>query len=95
MIDFKNGKVFKLSPADNTSNVQAIMPLLVNGEQVIAQFAAIRDFVIYYMFVQEHQLFVGNNDSEKRYAFAVATNAVKDFANGIPRQKIYKTNTHL
>ena len=47
MIDFKNGKVFKLSPADNTSNVQAIMPLLVDGEQVIAQFAAIRDFVIF------------------------------------------------
>ena len=47
MIDFKNGKVFKLSPADNTSNVQAITPLLVAGEQVIAQFSAIRDFVIF------------------------------------------------
>ena len=47
MIDFKNGKAFKLSPADNTSNIQAIMPLLVAGEQVIAQFSAIRDFVIF------------------------------------------------
>lgn len=39
------------------------------------------------------QSYIGNNDSEKRFAFAVATNAVRDFANGIPRQKIYKTNT--
>ena len=47
MIDFKNGKAFKLSPADNPSNIQAITPLLVSGEQVIAQFSAIRDFVIF------------------------------------------------
>ena len=47
MIDFKNGKAFKLSPADNPNNVQAIMPLLVSGEQIIAQFSAIRDFVIF------------------------------------------------
>lgn len=47
MIDFTNGKAFKLSPVDNPSNIQAIMPLLVSGEQVIAQFSAIRDFVIF------------------------------------------------
>lgn len=39
------------------------------------------------------QSYVGNNIAEKKFAFVVATNAIKDFANGIPRQKIYKSNT--
>ena len=47
MIDFKNGKIFKLAKADNESHIATITPLLVNGEHVIAQFSAIRDFVIF------------------------------------------------
>lgn len=33
-----------------------------------------------------------NSNSQRIFAFAVATNAIKDFANGNPRRKRYKTN---
>ena len=39
------------------------------------------------------QNYTGDNSGERRFAFTVATNAIKDFANGIPRQKIYRQNT--
>ena len=39
------------------------------------------------------QSYIGNNSGEKRFCFVVATNAIKDFANELPRQKIYKSNT--
>jgi hypothetical protein len=47
MIDFKNGKIFKLAKADNDNHIAMITPLLVDGEHVIAQFSAVRDFVIF------------------------------------------------
>ena len=39
------------------------------------------------------QNFTNKNTAERRFAFVVATNAIKDFASGTPRQKVYKSNT--
>lgn len=47
MIDFKNGAVFKLSKSKKPVNVDTVQPILVNGEKVIAEYSAMRDFVIF------------------------------------------------
>lgn len=45
MIDFKNGAAFKLTKAKGIS--QAIVPLLIQGEQCISQYQGVRDFVVF------------------------------------------------
>ena len=47
MIDFANGSVFKLSPADPGQFGAEVAPLLVQGEQVIFAFRGVRDFVVF------------------------------------------------
>ena len=47
MIDFANGSVFKLSPADPGQFAPEVAPLLVQGEQVIFAFRGVRDFVVF------------------------------------------------
>ena len=47
MIDFKNGAVFKLSKCDKPVHTDTVKPLLTSGEQVIAEYSALRDFVIF------------------------------------------------
>ena len=47
MIDFSNGALFKLKEADNAGMGRAVEPLLVQGEEVLASFKAVRDYVIF------------------------------------------------
>lgn len=47
MIDFKNGAVFKLSKSKKPVNVDTVQPILIDGEKVIAEYSAMRDFVIF------------------------------------------------
>ena len=47
MIDFSNGSVFKLSPVNPQDIVPAVAPLLIQGEQAISCFKAVRDFVVF------------------------------------------------
>lgn len=47
MIDFTNGSVFKLSPIDPRSVMGDIGALLVAGENVLAAFRGVRDFVVF------------------------------------------------
>ncbi|MGY1707036.1 PH domain-containing protein [Geodermatophilus sp. SYSU D00697] len=47
MIDFQNGSVFKLSPANPQDLGPEVAPLLIRGEQVVACFKAVRDFVVF------------------------------------------------
>lgn len=47
MIDFKNGAVFKLSKSKSNAHATVITPLLVNGENIISEYSAARDFVIF------------------------------------------------
>ena len=47
MIDFSNGSVFKLSPASNDDIAPAVQPLIIPGEEIVACFKAVRDFVVF------------------------------------------------
>ena len=47
MIDFSNGSVFKLSPVHPQEIGPAVAPLLIQGEQIVACFKAMRDFVVF------------------------------------------------
>ena len=47
VIDFSNGSVFKLNPASPQELGPEVAPLLVPGEQVVACFKAVRDFVVF------------------------------------------------
>lgn len=47
MIDFKNGSLFKLSPADPQQIGPAVAPLLIAGEQVVSAFKTVRDSVVF------------------------------------------------
>ena len=47
MIDFANGSVFKLSPCKPDEIAPSVAPLLVAGEQFVATFKAVRDFVVF------------------------------------------------
>lgn len=46
MIDFENG-FFKLSPIEPRSVADKVLPLLVEGETIVAAFKTIRDFVVF------------------------------------------------
>lgn len=45
MIDFQNGGVFKLKPSANGGEM--VVPILIDGEQIIMSFQAIRDVVVF------------------------------------------------
>src|SRR3954453_15056590 len=47
VIDFANGSVFKLSQIHPQDIAPAVAPLLIPGEQVMACFKAVRDFVVF------------------------------------------------
>jgi len=47
MIDFSNGALFKLKEADNEGIGTTVEPLLVPGEEVVASFKAMRDYVVF------------------------------------------------
>ncbi len=47
MIDFTNGSLFKLSPVEPATLLPRISPLLVEGEQLVAAFKALRDSVVF------------------------------------------------
>jgi hypothetical protein len=47
MIDFSNGSVFKLSAANSEDIAPAVSPLLIQGEQIVSCFKAVRDFVVF------------------------------------------------
>lgn len=47
MIDFKNGSFFKLSAIAPAKLADRVTPLLVEGEEMIAAFKAIRDSVVF------------------------------------------------
>ena len=47
MIDFKNAKFVKLGVADNSEYSSVVVPILVNGEEIIQSFTAIRDGVVF------------------------------------------------
>ncbi|MCQ2200712.1 MAG: PH domain-containing protein [Bacteroidales bacterium] len=47
MIDFNNGSFCKLKKVDNASMADKITPLLIEGEEIISSYKAIRDFVIF------------------------------------------------
>lgn len=45
MIDFQNGKIFKLRPSK--AGGELAEPLLINGEEVVMSFQAVRDVVVF------------------------------------------------
>lgn len=47
MIDFSNGSVFKLSPANSQEIAPAVAPLVIPGEEIVACFKGVRDFVVF------------------------------------------------
>ena len=47
MIDFSNGSVFKLSPCDPADIAPAVAPLIIPGEEFVASFKGVRDFVVF------------------------------------------------
>jgi Bacterial PH domain len=47
VIDFANGSVFKLNSADPRELGPEVGPLLIPGEQIVASFKAVRDFVVF------------------------------------------------
>ncbi len=46
LIDFKNGSIIKLKKAPNES-AKEILPLLINGEEIVSCYKGIRDFVAF------------------------------------------------
>lgn len=46
MIDFQNGKVFKLG-RDDDAHSKEIEPLLIPGEEVIGSYTVVRDYVVF------------------------------------------------
>lgn len=47
MIDFKNGSVFKLKQVKGDSVEKDIVPLLIDGEQIIGAYKGVRDYVVF------------------------------------------------
>lgn len=47
MIDFANGPLYKLKEINPNTIEKDIIPILVNGEQIIGAYKAIRDFVVF------------------------------------------------
>lgn len=47
MIDFKNGSLFKLKKSSTPTHVSSIQPLMVSDEQIISEYTALRDYIIF------------------------------------------------
>lgn len=47
MIDFKNAEFLKLKPVDNSTYSNALTPIFVDGEEIIASFKTIRDGIVF------------------------------------------------
>ena len=47
MIDFNNASFIKMHPANDRTYANIVTPLLVNGEQIIGTFQAMRDGVVF------------------------------------------------
>jgi Bacterial PH domain len=47
VIDFEKASIFKLSPCRPEDIVSQVDPLIVPGEQVVACFKAVRDYVVF------------------------------------------------
>ena len=47
MIDFTNGVLFKLSKSSSNAHAATLAPILVNGEHILAEYSALRDFVVF------------------------------------------------
>ena len=47
MIDFRNGCLIKLKKNDGFPHQADVMPLFVRGEQFIAEYQSIRDYVVF------------------------------------------------
>ena len=47
MIDFKNGSYFKLSKNTVVTHASTISPIMIPGEYIIAEYTALRDFVVF------------------------------------------------
>ena len=47
MINFENAKFVKLRPVNEEKHIRTLMPMLMEGEQVIESFQAIRDYVVF------------------------------------------------
>jgi Bacterial PH domain len=47
VIDFANGALVKLSPANPQELVPAIAPLLIPGEEIVSPYKAMRDFLVF------------------------------------------------
>ncbi len=47
VIDFTNGSVFKLSPANPDELAQEVAPIVIPGEQILFAFKAVRDSVVF------------------------------------------------
>lgn len=47
MIDFQNGSVFKLKEGKADDIAGNVRPLLVDGEEMVAAFKAMRDYVVF------------------------------------------------
>jgi hypothetical protein len=47
VIDFSNGSFFKLSQCPTTELAIAVAPVMVPGEQIVACFKAVRDYVVF------------------------------------------------
>ncbi|MGL3807537.1 PH domain-containing protein [Paeniglutamicibacter sp. R2-26] len=47
MIDFDNSSIFKLSPCNPGDVAGEIIPLFVQGEELLAAFKGVRDYVVF------------------------------------------------
>lgn len=47
MIDFKNGALFKLKKNKVISHASTLQPILISGEQILDEYTAMRDFVVF------------------------------------------------
>ena len=47
MIDFKNAEYLKLKPVDNAMFSRNLLPMFIEGEEIIASFKTIRDGVVF------------------------------------------------
>lgn len=47
MIDFSNGSVFKLNPCSAEAIAPEVSPIIIQGEQIVSCFKAMRDFVVF------------------------------------------------
>lgn len=47
MIDFKNGSIIKLKESTGSHCKREISPLLIPGEEIVSEYQALRDYVVF------------------------------------------------